>query len=351
MSSKVRVGVIGYGHWGPNLVRNFVELPDAEMVVVAEFDETRLKKVNARYPRIQCTRDYKELFKMGLDACVVATPPQTHYAIARDCLEHGLHVLVEKPLTLDSQTSLALNKLANELNLRLMVGHTFLYNSEVRTLKQLIEDGELGTIYYIDAVRVNLGLYQHHCNVMWDLAPHDISVFMYLLGETPEFVSASGRSFVMNTKHDVAYLSLGFPSGKFAHAHVSWINPNKVRRITIVGSKKMAVYDDIQAMERIKIFDKGVNLPPYTDSFADFQFSYRHGDMVSPYVDFIEPLHAEAQHFVDCITNGWQPVSDGQNGLDVVRVLEAADKSLAMGGNQVACNVASVPGEPAVAAR
>lgn len=348
MSSKIRVGVIGYGYWGPNLVRNFVELPDAEMVVVADFDDARLESVRRRYPEVQCISDYKEFFNMDLDACVVATPPHTHYAIARDCLEHGLHVMVEKPLTLDSKSSFELYKLAEERDLRLMVGHTFVYNSTVRALKQLIENGELGSIYYIDAVRVNLGLYQRHCNVMWDLAPHDISILMYLFDEIPESVSCFGQSFVVPNKHDIAYLSLAFPSGKLAHIHVSWINPNKERRLTIVGSKKMAVYDDLQTVERIKIFDKGIDAPPYTDSFADFQLSYRYGDVVAPHIDFIEPLRVETQHFVDCIINHWQPQTDGKNGLDVVRILEAADKSLELNGQMIRCDFDYELGEAAL---
>jgi predicted dehydrogenase len=350
MARKIRIGMIGYGYWGPNLTRNFAELAQAELVAVADQDLNRLNSVRTRYPNITLTQDYTDLFKMDLDACVVATPPQTHYTIARDCLEHGLHTLVEKPLTLESKTSFELYKLAHERDLRLMVGHTFLYNSTVRALKDLIDEGEFGNIFYMDAVRVNLGLYQKHCDVMWDLAPHDISIFMYLMGEVPNTVSASGGSFLVPNKHDVAYLSLSFPSGKLAHIHASWINPNKERRITIVGNKKMAVYDDLQTVERIKIFDKGVDAPPYTDTFADFQFSYRYGDVISPYIDFIEPLRVEAQHFVDCIVNHWTPLSDGKNGLDVVRILEAADKSIALGGATVECSQYSLDEEVRVPA-
>lgn len=339
----VKVGIIGYGYWGPNLVRNFSELPSTEVVAIADLNPAQLDRVRLRYPKIACLSDYRHFFEMGVEAVIVATPPHTHYQIARDCLEHGLHALVEKPLALHTNHVKHLIQIAEEQDRVLMVGHTFEYNSTVRALKEIIDSGELGEIFYIDAVRTNLGLYQKHINVMWDLAPHDISILLYLLNEEPCAVRASGGSFVMRQNHDVAYINLDFPSGKLAHIHVSWINPNKVRYITVVGSKKMAVYNDIETVERIKIYDKGVNAPPYTDSFGDFQFSYRYGNVVSPHIDFTEPLHVEARHFVDCIVNHWQPQTDGYNGLRVVKVLEAAEQALKSESSMVNAHPKPIP--------
>jgi len=264
---------------------------------------------------------------------VVATPPTTHYAITKKCLQHGLHVLVEKPLTLSSTDAEELIQLANDKNLILMVGHTFEYNVAVHTLKDLIDKGELGHIYYLDAARLNLGLFSKDLNVIWDLAPHDISILLYLLGKLPIAVSAQGAACVFKGIHDVVYINLVFADGIMAHVHVSWLDPCKVRRVTVVGSKKMAVYNDIESLEKIKIYDKGVNSPEYTDNFADFQFSYRYGDITIPNIRFVEPLRVECQHFLDCIVNHTKPTSSGEVGLSVIKVLEAAQRSLTNSGH------------------
>jgi predicted dehydrogenase len=331
LMSKVKIGVIGSGYWGPNLIRNFVELPDAEVVVVADLSDDRLGYVRSRYPRIKTTRNYRDFFKLPLDAVVVATPPATHYPIALECLQHGLHVLVEKPLTLDSWHAGKLIEVATAQDLMLMVGHTFEYNPAVRALKEMIESGELGDVYYIDMVRVNLGLFQADLNVLWDLAPHDISMLLYLLGENPISVNASGSASIFNGKHDTAHVHLLFPDEVQAHVHVSWLHPSKVRRVTVVGSKKMVVYDDVETLEKIKIYDKGVNAPPYTDSYGEFQCSYRYGNVVIPNIAFAEPLRLECQHFLDSIRNHTEPQSDGWAGWRVVKVLEVADRSLQNG--------------------
>jgi predicted dehydrogenase len=326
--TTIRVGVIGSGYWGPNMIRNFAEFPNAELVAVADLRPERLLQVQQRYPSVLVTENFRDFFAMNLDAVVIATPPATHYAIGRECLQHGLHTLIEKPITLDSAHAEELIQIAAHRDLTLMVGHTFEYNAAVRELKHLIDSGELGDIYYINAVRVNLGLFNPKMNVLWDLAPHDISIVLYLLNQQSAFVSAQGTSCIFKGVHDIAYLNMRFPDGMLAHIHVSWLDPNKTRRITVVGSKKMVVYDDIEPLEKIKIYDKGVDAPPYTESYGDFQCSYRYGSIVIPHITFTEPLREECKHFLDSITNQTRPLTDGHNGLHVVRVLESADWSL-----------------------
>jgi predicted dehydrogenase len=334
--SEVKVGIIGYGYWGPNLTRNFYEIPSASLVAIADSSDDRLKQAASKYPHVIVKHDYRELFELGLDAVVVATPPLTHHRIAKDCLEHNLHVLVEKPITLKSEDAKALVELADSRGLTLMVGHTFVYNSAVRALKNYIDSGELGEIYYLDTARLNLGLFQRDSNVLWDLAPHDISILLYLLGKKPVSISAQGTASVFKGIHDVAYLNMTFPNNVPAYIHVSWLDPCKVRRITVVGSKKMAVYNDIEAEHKIKIYDKGVDAPPpYTDGdFGEFQCSYRSGDITIPNIRFAEPLRQECQHFVDSILNHTVPVSSGTDGLEVVRIIEAAQYSMLNGQTQ-----------------
>jgi predicted dehydrogenase len=327
----VRIGIIGYGYWGPNLTRNFYEIPTSNLVAVADLCEDRLVQAKSRYPNLTVTQDYQELFKLGLDAVVIATPPITHYPVAKNCLEHNLNVLIEKPLTLKSEHAEELIRLANEKCLTLMVGHTFEYNSAVHALKKYIDSGELGEIYYMDAARLNLGLFQRDSNVLWDLAPHDISILLYLLGKRPISVSAQGSACVFNEIQDVVYVNLKFPDNISAHIHVSWLDPCKVRRITVVGSKKMAVYNDIENDAKIKIYDKGVDSPEYTNGFGEFHCNYRTGDITIPNIRFIEPLRQECQHFIDSIINHTEPRSCGRDGLEVVKVLEAAQHSLMNG--------------------
>jgi predicted dehydrogenase len=328
----IKTGVIGYGYWGPNLVRNFVENPLSEVVIVADLNKDRLAKVKSTYPQIIVTENYKDLFNHHLDAVVIATPPTSHYALAKECLEHGLHVLVEKPITLNSQHAKELIENSKKDNLVLMVGHTFEYNTAVQTLKKLIESGELGEIYYVDSARLNLGLFSRELNVLWDLAPHDISILLYILGQNPLSVSAHGMPFVNKGIHDVVYMNLVFPGNILAHIHVSWLDPCKVRRVTVVGSKKMVVYNDIESLEKIRIYDKGVEKPPYTNTFGDFQFSYRYGDVIIPNIRFAEPLQKECQHFLSCITNHTEPLTGGLDGLQVVKIIETAQLSLSENG-------------------
>lgn len=332
--NKIRLGVIGSGYWGPNLIRNYIALPEAEVVCVADVKQDRLDHIKGLYPKIETTKDYTDFFYMNLDAVVVATPPASHFALAKDCMERGLHAFVEKPITLNSRDAEELVNLAEEKDLTLMVGHTFEYNPVVRKIKEIIDSGELGKIYYIDAMRLNLGLFQSDMNVLWDLAPHDISILLYLLDQDPVSVSARGGDCIFKGKHDVAYMHLKFPDNVLAHVHVSWLDPCKVRRYTVVGSRKMLVYDDVESLEKIKIYDKGVETPPYTDTFGDFQCSYRYGDVIIPHIRFTEPLRIESQHFIDCILNRCdEPLTSGRDGLRVVKILETAQKSLENGGD------------------
>jgi predicted dehydrogenase len=324
----IKVGVIGYGYWGPNLARNFFDLPSVELIAIADLKDERLQRAKSLYPEVQMTTEYTDLFNMGLDAIVVSVPPVFHYQIAKDCLEHGLHVLVEKPITQNSRHAEELIQLAEARDLILMVGHTFIYNSAVVALKKYIESGELGEIYYIDTARLNLGLFQRESNVLWDLAPHDISILLYLMDQNPASVSAQGVACVFENVYDVAYLNLIFPNQVPAHIHVSWLDPCKVRRITVVGSKKMIVFNDMENEQKIKIYDKGVDAPEYTDSYGEFHCNYRSGDIIIPNIRVAEPLRQECQHFVDSILNKTQPHSNGYSGLNVVKILETAEYSI-----------------------
>jgi predicted dehydrogenase len=330
----IKLGVIGYGYWGPNLVRNFVESPGATVVAVADLDRERLQEMRSSHPSVRATTDYRELLQDGLDAVVIATPPVTHHAIARDALQHGLHVLVEKPFTVSSTDARELIRLAEDQDRVLMAGHTFLFNPAVRALKRMINSNELGRIYYVDMVRTSLGLFQQDLNVVWDLAPHDISILLYLLDCAPIAVGASGACCLQHGVEDVAYLTLAFPNYCLAHAHLSWLDPCKVRRITVVGSKRMVVYDDVERLEKLRVYDKGVDCPPYTSTFGDFHFAYRYGDIRVPYIQMTEPLRLECEHFLECIREGKTPETDGHSGLRVIEIIEAAQRSLRNGGSR-----------------
>jgi predicted dehydrogenase len=330
---RIRAAAIGCGYWGPNQIRNFVELPEVSLEAVVDLDWERLHHMQSRYPGLPLiTDDYTELFDAGIDAVVVSTPPETHYRIVKECLEHGLHALVEKPLTTSSTEARDLIEIARRHDRILMVGHTFEYNPAVRALKEAVDNGELGAIRYIDAVRVGLGLFHPRLNVVWDLAPHDISILIYVLGEVPTSVATQGISCVQESVHDVAYMTLNFPSGILAHIRMSWLDPQKTRRITVVGSEKMVVYDDVEVHEKIRVYDKHVKTLRHTDTFGEFQFAYHYGSIVSPYIHFEEPLRLQAQHFVESVLAGTQPRTDGQSGLQVVEVIEAAQRSLELGG-------------------
>lgn len=334
-TARLRVGVVGYGYWGPQLVRNLDRLPNAEVAYIADLSPERREKAGLEFPSAQLTNNLDEVLTSDVDAVVIATPIRTHYALARTALERGKHVFVEKPLAASSAEAEELVALARQVGRVLMVGHTFMYNPAVEELRRLVQGGALGNLYYIDAVRVNLGLFQRDINVMWDLAPHDLSILGYILGMHPEAVSAHGGAYVRPNVHDVIYLTLRYPTGLLAHIQVSWLNPSKVRRFTVVGDKQMAVYDDVEATEKIRVFNRGVDAPQHTSTFGEFQLSYRYGDIVSPHIQWSEPLAIECRHFAECIMEGTTPRSDGRDGLQIVRILEAADASLTAGGTFV----------------
>lgn len=330
-----KVGVIGCGYWGPKLARNFNDLPGCELAWASDLSQERLAHIKNLYPQIQVTQNYRELLASDVDAVAIATPVSTHHSLALEALRAGKHVLVEKPIAASVREAEEMVAEGERLKRVVMVGHTFEYNPAVEAVKEIISSGKLGEIYYINGTRVNLGLFQPDINVVWDLAPHDISILLYVLGLVPEKVSARGGTYVQRQKgiHDVAYLSIYFPNGVLADIRVSWLDPCKIRRYTVVGSEKMLVYDDIEE-NKILIYDKGVDVPPYSDTVEEFHLSYRYGD-VSPYpVKWNEPLRAECQHFLQCIREGLEPRSSGKVGLKVVRVLEAAQKSLLNGGMQ-----------------
>jgi predicted dehydrogenase len=330
---RSRIGVIGCGYWGPNLIRNFVESPATTVVGVADLVPERLAHLRERYPQIGCiTDDHRELFDLDLDGIVVCTPPETHFELVRECLRRGLNVLVEKPLVTQVEHARELIALAEERGLVLMVGHTFLYNPAVHALKTLVDSGELGDVLYIDAVRAGLGHFHPRLNVIWDLAPHDISIVSYLLDAQPVTVAARGLACLNGTVEDVAYLSLMYPNDVLCHARVSWLDPSKTRRITVIGTKKMAVYDDVEPLEKLRIYDKRVDSIRRNDTFVEFQFAYHYGSVVIPHIRFEEPLRLECLHFAECIQEGRRPRTDGRNGLRVVQVIEAAQRSLHSGG-------------------
>jgi predicted dehydrogenase len=330
---QLKVAAIGCGYWGPNLIRNCLEIPEISLEAVVDLDWARLRYVQSRNPSIPLVTDERDrLFGAGIDAVVVSTPPETHYEIVAECLQRGLHVLVEKPLTTNSDEARELITLANERDRILMVGHTFEYNPAVRHLKEAVDSGELGRLHYIDGVRVGLGLFHPRLNVIWDLAPHDFSILIHILGEAPTAVGVTGAACVQDGIEDVAYISLTFPSGILAHMRISWLDPHKTRRMTFVGSKKMIVYDDVEPHEKLRVFDKRVDRIRRTDTFGEFQFSYHYGSIFSPFINFDEPLRLECQHFAECVLQGLQPLTDGYNGLRVVEVIEAAQRSLVSGG-------------------
>jgi predicted dehydrogenase len=336
MVFMTNVAVVGCGYWGPNLVRNFMVASGCGVKLICDTDNARLDHLKRLYPSLDTCGSLDEvLARPEIDAVAIATPVRFHYAMAKRCLDAGKHVLVEKPMARSVQECKDLVDAARTRGLVLMVGHTFVYSPTVRRIKEIIARGDLGRIHYIGARRLNLGLFQKDINVAWDLAPHDISIILYVLGEVPTGVNCQGRAHVVHGIEDVTNLTLAFASGTFATIQSSWLDPNKVREITFVGDKQMLVYDDMEPLEKIKIYDKRVEVPPHYDSFAEFQYSYHYGDVYSPYVKQVESLRFECQHFVDCIAGTSACDSDGVQGMAVVGILEAASASLMNGGGRV----------------
>ena len=334
MNRRLRFGVIGCGYWGPHLVRNIHEIPQAELVAISDLRQDRLDSLGVRYPGIRLLRDHQDLLAAGVDAVVVASPIHTHHALVREALLADKHVLVEKPLATSSAEAVELIALASRRQRVLMVGHTFVYNPAVQELARQVHAGELGRIYYGDAARLNLGQFQRHANVLWDLAPHDISILVHVLAQYPVQVSARGSRCVQADVHDVCYLEILFSGGASAHVHVSWLDPDKVRRLTLVGDRRMAVFDDVEAATKLRIYDRGVE-PSVAGGNGEPALAYRNGEIVIPYIEWHEPLRVECEHFVDCVRRGQRPLSDGEQGLIVVATLEAADRSLRSGGRLV----------------
>lgn len=331
----IQVGVIGYGYWGPNIVRNLQRLEGVSVAGICDQNPASLRRAGQAFPAIPVTPDASDLLRSpDVDAIAVVTPVWTHYALAKQALENGKHVFVEKPFTSTSEQAEELIELADRKGLQIMVDHTFLYTGAVRKIRQLIDDGVLGKLYYYDSTRVNLGLFQHDVNVIWDLAPHDLSLIDYLISTRPEAIAATGQKH-LNGHEDIAFITLYFPDQVIAHVNVNWLSPVKVRTTLIGGEKRMLVWNDVDPDEKIKIYDKGVDIRS-REGVYELLVSYRSGDMWAPQLDRTEALSLELQHFIDCIVKDKAPVNDGAAGLRVVRMLEAATASINKRG-QVVC--------------
>lgn len=332
----LKIGVIGYGYWGPNLVRNFAEAPGAKVTMIAERDSARRERASARYPGITITADSNQLITSSeVDAVVIATPVATHYELALAALQADKHVLVEKPMASSAAQCQHLIDEAEKRSLTLMVDHTFVYTGAVRKIRELVETGELGDLFYYDSTRVNLGLFQGDVNVLWDLAVHDLSIMDYVLDARPRAVSATGIGHIAGQPENVAYLTLFYDDSLIAHVNVNWLAPVKIRRTLISGSRKMIVYDALEPIETLKIYDKGITTQPSEEDVFRLLIGYRTGDMYSPKIDGTEALMLEARHFIACCNDGSRPQTDGHSGLAVVRVLEAAAQSIAQRGSVV----------------
>ena len=327
------LGVIGCGHWGPNHLRNFSVLDGVTVASCADLSEERLQVVKRHYPMVKRCRDYRDILAdPDVTAVVVTTPAASHARIVKESLERGKDVLCEKPLALSSRDAEELARLAEARGRILMVGHTFLFNAGIQQLRAYAAEGLLGRIHYLHSTRTNLGPIRDDTNVVWDLASHDVSIFSYLLGSQPSVVTAKGGSFLRKGLEDVAFISLSYPQNVLAHIQVSWIHPQKVRSITMVGDQKMVVWDDLNNLEPIKIYDKGVTQEPYYESYGEFHLLLREGDVVMPKLHLVEPLKRQSEHFIACVASRSPSISDGRFGLSVVRVLEAIEESMKRGG-------------------
>ena len=336
MSKKIKVGVAGCGYWGPNLIRNFRSLADVNLKMMCDLNTGRLKHLKSLYPEVEASTDYKHMLNgINLDAVVIATNVKTHFPLAKAALLAGKHTFIEKPMASSVEQCEELVEIAKKNGLVLMTGHTFLYSPVVRKIKEIVDKGDIGEIRYISARRLNLGLFQKDINVAWDLAPHDLSIILSLMGEMPESVNCRGSAHVTPGIEDVTTMCLSFSKQRSATIQSSWLDPRKVREMTIVGSKRMIVYDDLAPLEKIRVFDMRVERPPHYDTFGEFQYAYHYGDMYAPYIKQEEPLKTECQHFIDCIKYGATPVSCGSRGTELVSILEASSESLRKGGSPI----------------
>jgi len=333
----INVGVVGYGYWGPNVARNFNETPGARVVAISDADDGSLKRAAQSYPEIRMAKDCQDLLTASdIDVIAIVTPVSSHFEIAKAALSNGKHIFIEKPFTASVAEAEQLIELADKKKLKIMVDHTFLFTGAVKKIKELIDDGVLGDLYYFDSIRVNLGLFQKDVNVVWDLAPHDLSIMDHLIDKEPIAVMATGVAHFNNQLEDVAYITVYFPDNVIAHLNVNWLSPVKIRTTLIGGQKKMLVWNDLVSDEKIRVYDKGVEgMEGSKEHSYGLRVSYRSGDMWAPRVNQVEALKGEAAYFVDCINNDLSPKNDGKAGLRVVRMLEAIIKSLKLGGTLV----------------
>ncbi|MFN3408128.1 MAG: Gfo/Idh/MocA family protein [Limisphaerales bacterium] len=336
MNTKIRVAVVGCGYWGPNLVRNLSQTAGCEVVLVCDASENRLRHMKGLYPAVPGTTRFEDVIENpNVDAVIVATPVRFHYPMGKAALEAGKHVFIEKPLARTVAECEELMALSEAKGLVLMVGHTFLFSPAVNRMKEIIESGDIGKVRYISASRLNLGLFQKDINVAWDLAPHDLSIILHLLEASPISVGCQGSCHVARGIEDVTTMYLNFKHDCCAMVQSSWLDPKKVRQMTVVGSRRMIVYDDMEPLEKIKVYDARVEAPPNYDTFAQLNYQYHHGDVYIPYIRQDEPLKMEMRHFIECIREGIQPICGGPEGTEVVRILEGANQSLRQNGVSV----------------
>lgn len=335
MKKMLNIAVVGFGYWGPNIVRNFYSAEKANVVSVCDRESKALKRVERSYPGIKTTTDYDDIVSSSeVDAIAIVTPVRTHYELARKALNNDKHVFVEKPFTSTVAQAEELLELADRKNLIIMVDHTFLFTGAVKKIKEFVDDNILGELYYYDSMRVNLGLFQHDVNVIWDLAPHDLSIMDYIIGEKAEAITATGKKHFCNGHEDIAFLTVFFANNLIGHFNVNWISPVKIRTTLIGGEKKMLLWNDLEADEKVKIYDKGVNIEN-REGVYDLLIKYRSGDMWAPRVEQSEALKAEIEYFIDCVLNDQVPFNDGRAGLRVVKILEASDESLKNNGKMI----------------
>jgi predicted dehydrogenase len=338
MTTPLRIGIVGLGYWGPNLLRNFATCEGGQLRVACDLDERRFRKLAAQYPAVKFTTDPRDIFENPeLDAVAVATPVHTHYALAKQALEAGKHVVVEKPLTSRVDQAEELLAIAGQKGLVVMVDHVFVYSPPVVKIKEIVDSGRLGKLFFIDSVRINLGLFQHDINVVWDLAPHDLSIVDFLIGRLPKTLSAFGATHTNSDIEDVAYLNLDFGDGLIASFHVNWLSPVKVRSMIIGGSDQSLIYNDLDQSEKIKVYNRGISLQPADEQQKrQLMIGYRSGDVWSPNIGNEEPLGRMVAHFLDCIRQGKEPISGGTAGLRIVKILDAAQRSIKAQGGRVA---------------
>jgi len=336
MGDALNVGVIGLGYWGPNILRNFCKAKNSNVIICCDIDRDRYKRIEKIYPWIAYTKKSSEVLENpDIHAVAITTPVSKHYELAKSALESGKHVLISKPITSSLKQAERLVKIAQKNKLVLMVDHTFLYHPAVIKLKDLVSSNELGDLYYIDSVRMNLGLFQHDISVLWDLAPHDISIMLHLIDEPVKWVQATGASHAGQKVESMVYITIQFENGILGHCHLNWLAPVKVRLTTIVGSSKMAVYDDNLVAEKVKVYDSGITVNNNIDDIYKTLIQYRRGDIYSPIIESTEALESEVNHFIKCVNNGVQPLTDGSSSLNIMRIIESAQKSILNNGKRI----------------